>query len=161
MSAVFITGTGTDVGKTFVCAGLIRYFRGLGQPVAALKPFVSGFDPGHSLLVAIRPCASRRWAAKSRRRNLNASRRGGFARRFPRTWRRGPKIKQSICKRSPISPARRSLRNDGALLIEGIGGIMVPLDARHTVLDLMNLLNLPLILVGGSYLGTLSHVLSA
>jgi dethiobiotin synthetase len=51
--------------------------------------------------------------------------------------------------------------NAGALLIEGIGGIMVPLDARHTVLDLMGLLNLPLILVAGSYLGTLSHVLSA
>ena len=45
MPAVFITGTGTDVGKTFVAAGLIRYFRGLGQPVNALKPLVSGFDP--------------------------------------------------------------------------------------------------------------------
>jgi hypothetical protein len=44
VSAVFITGTGTGVGKTFVCTGLIRYFRGLGQPVAALKPLVSGFD---------------------------------------------------------------------------------------------------------------------
>ena len=45
MSAVFITGTGTGVGKTFVAAGLIGYFRRLGQPVAALKPLVSGFDP--------------------------------------------------------------------------------------------------------------------
>jgi dethiobiotin synthetase len=51
--------------------------------------------------------------------------------------------------------------NDGVLLIEGIGGIMVPLDARHTVLDLMRFLNLPLVLVAGSYLGTLSHTLSA
>ena len=43
------------------------------------------------------------------------------------------------------------------LLIEGIGGIMVPLDARHTVLDWMNALDLPLLLVAGSYLGSLSH----
>jgi dethiobiotin synthetase len=46
-------------------------------------------------------------------------------------------------------------------VIEGIGGIMVPLDERHTVLDLMVELDLPLILVAGSYVGTLSHTLSA
>ncbi|MGI8569633.1 MAG: AAA family ATPase [Methylocella sp.] len=53
MSAVFITGTGTGVGKTFVASGLIRYFRGLGQPVAALKPLVSGFDPAEHGLDAL------------------------------------------------------------------------------------------------------------
>jgi dethiobiotin synthetase len=47
------------------------------------------------------------------------------------------------------------------LLIEGIGGIMVPLDARHTVLDWMTALRLPLVLVAGSYLGTISHTLTA
>ena len=51
MSAVFITGTGTDVGKTFVAAGLIRYFRGLGRPVNALKPLVSGFDPASAMMM--------------------------------------------------------------------------------------------------------------
>src|SRR5262249_39794916 len=49
----------------------------------------------------------------------------------------------------------------GTLLIEGIGGIMVPIDRHHTVLDLMIALGQPVVLVGGSYLGTLSHVLSA
>jgi dethiobiotin synthetase len=49
----------------------------------------------------------------------------------------------------------------GTLFIEGVGGIMVPLDARHTVLDWMAALNVPLILVAGSYLGTLSHTLTA
>jgi len=47
------------------------------------------------------------------------------------------------------------------LLIEGVGGIMVPLDDRHTVLDWMAALNLPVLLVAGSYLGTISHTLSA
>jgi dethiobiotin synthetase len=42
-----------------------------------------------------------------------------------------------------------------------VGGIMVPLDDRHTVLDWMAALRLPLLLVAGSYLGTLSHTLSA
>src|SRR2546423_9159197 len=46
MTAVFITATGTDIGKTFVTAGLIRHIRGAGGAVAAIKPIVSGFDPG-------------------------------------------------------------------------------------------------------------------
>ncbi len=47
------------------------------------------------------------------------------------------------------------------LLIEGIGGIMVPLDERRTVLDLMSMLRIPIILVAGSYVGTISHTLTA
>jgi len=47
------------------------------------------------------------------------------------------------------------------LLIQGIGGIMVPLHEQRTVLDVMMALQLPLILVAGSYLGTISHTLSA
>jgi dethiobiotin synthetase len=47
------------------------------------------------------------------------------------------------------------------LLIEGVGGIMVPLDEQRTILDVMMALRLPLILVAGSYLGTVSHTLTA
>ena len=45
MSAIFITATGTDIGKTFVAAGLIRHLRAAGRSVDALKPVVTGFDP--------------------------------------------------------------------------------------------------------------------
>ena len=45
MTAFFITATGTDIGKTFVAAGLIRHIRGGGRAVDAVKPVVSGFDP--------------------------------------------------------------------------------------------------------------------
>ncbi|MGI8567835.1 MAG: dethiobiotin synthase [Methylocella sp.] len=160
MSAVFITGTGTDVGKTFVAAGLIRYFRGLGQPVAALKPLASGFDPAA-------PSGSDPAAL------LNALGREVTPDEVQRIspWRfRAPfspdmaaqAENRAIDLQAVVDFCRAAIAgNDGALLIEGIGGIMVPLDARHTVLDLMIALNQPLILVGGSYLGTLSHVLSA
>jgi dethiobiotin synthetase len=47
------------------------------------------------------------------------------------------------------------------VLIEGVGGIMVPLDETHTVLDWIRALEVPMILVAGSYLGTISHTLSA
>src|SRR4029079_10640672 len=49
--------------------------------------------------------------------------------------------------------------NQGTLLIEGIGGIMVPLDRQPTVLDWMLALQIPLVRVAGTYLGSLSHTL--
>ena len=45
MTAIFVTGTGTDVGKTFLSAALIRHWRAAGHAVAAYKPVASGFDP--------------------------------------------------------------------------------------------------------------------
>jgi len=44
VAAYFVTSTGTDIGKTFVTAALIRYMRESNQPVSALKPIVSGYD---------------------------------------------------------------------------------------------------------------------
>ena len=49
MSAVFITATGTDIGKTFVAAGLIRQLRAAGQAVDALKTVVTDFDTAEVL----------------------------------------------------------------------------------------------------------------
>jgi dethiobiotin synthetase len=59
-----------------------------------------------------------------------------------------------FCK--PPAAARADLT-----LIEGVGGVMVPLDATHTVLDWIAALGAPAVLVAGSYLGTLSHTLTA
>src|SRR5690349_10205115 len=44
MPAIFVTSTGTDIGKTFVTAGMIRHLRRDGRAVDALKPVVSGYD---------------------------------------------------------------------------------------------------------------------
>jgi len=160
VSAAFITGTGTDVGKTFVAAGLIRYFRGLGQPVAALKPLVSGFDlaaPLGSDPAILLEALGREVKPEELKRVS--------------PWRFRAPLSPDMAARAEeraidfdevVDFCRAAIAgSDGVLLIEGIGGIMVPLDGRHTVLDLMSLLDLPLILVAGSYLGTLSHVLSA
>jgi dethiobiotin synthetase len=50
---------------------------------------------------------------------------------------------------------------DGTLFIEGVGGVMAPLDGGHTVLDWIAALDIPAILVAGTYLGTISHTLTA
>src|SRR6266478_5790422 len=88
-------------------------------------------------------------------------RRSGCARRCRPIWQPASRVPASMSRRStPLCGNAISRRRD-ALVIEGIGGIMVPLDARHTVLDWMIEIGLPAILVAGSYVGTLSHTLSA
>lgn len=160
MGAYFVTSTGTDIGKTFVTAALIRYLRESNQPVAALKPVVSGYDS--SVADTSDPAVL-----------LTALGRPVTADEVDRIapWR----------FRAPLSPdlaaAREGRRIDfdelveftraainaatGPLFIEGVGGIMVPLDGRRTVLDWMSELNIPLLLVVGGYLGTISHTLTA
>ncbi len=159
MSATFITGTGTDVGKTFVTAGLIRYWRGLGLAVHALKPVASGFDPDDfdksdpaALLAALgRPVdaeqihriAPFRFAAPLSP-DMAAAREG-------RTLDYDAMV--DFCQRAVAA-------HRGVLLIEGVGGAMSPLDERRTVMDWMIALGLPLVLVSGSYLGSISHTLT-
>jgi dethiobiotin synthetase len=160
MSAVFITATGTNIGKTFVTAGLIRHVRGSGGAIAALKPIVSGFDshewqesdPGVLLAALGRPIVLPEiervspWRFKAPLSPHIASRREG----------------RTIIFQDVVEFCRKSMDvHRGLLLIEGIGGIMVPLDDRHTVLDWMSVLRIPVILVAGSYVGTISHTLTA
>src|SRR5262249_41619231 len=62
--------------------------------------------------------------------------------------------------RALVDFARKAPAAD-RVFIEGIGGVMVPLDETHTVLDWMSALRTPVVLVAGSYLGTISHTLTA
>lgn len=160
MTAIFITATGTDVGKTYVATSLIRHLRQMGRPVDAIKPVVSGFDPEqaldsdpglllHALGLPVTPQEIDRispWRFRDALSPDIAAEREG----------------RSIDVDTVISFCRTMIdQRRGILLIEGIGGVMVPLDAERTVLDVMMALQVPLVLVVGSYLGTISHTLTA
>jgi dethiobiotin synthetase len=157
VTAIFVTGTGTDVGKTFLSAALIRHWRAAGHAVAAFKPVVSGFDPATAqasdpgvLLTALgRPISDIEtispWRFAAPLSPDMAAAREGRALDFD----------------AIVEFSRRAATGADRVLIEGVGGIMVPLDERHTVLDWMSALRLPVLLVAGSYLGTISHTLTA
>jgi dethiobiotin synthetase len=159
MTAVFVTGTGTDVGKTFVTAALIRHCRAAGRVVAACKPIASGFDPAAAaasdpgvLAAALGQAASiaeidriTPWRFAAPLAPDMAAAAEGRALNF-----------EAI-----VAFSRQAAAGDGLVFIEGVGGIMVPLDATHTVLDWMSALRVPVLLVAGSYLGTISHTLTA
>jgi dethiobiotin synthetase len=160
MTALFITATGTDIGKTFVATGLIRYMRATGRPVAAIKPVVSGFDPGAwhgsdpaALLAALERPADLAEVEHISPWRFKAPVSPDMAARYEG---------RAIAFQEVVEFCRRSMtKRPETLLIEGIGGIMVPLDDRHTVLDWMSMLRIPIVLVAGSYVGTISHTLTS
>jgi dethiobiotin synthetase len=158
MTTVFVTATGTDVGKTYVTAKLVAELRAAHRSVLALKPVASGFDADNIaatdtavLLDALDlPATSANLDAVS-------------------PWRFAAPLSPDMAaarerRRVPFADLVefcRAPRAADVVLIEGIGGVMVPLDDTHTVLDWIVELRAPVLLVAGSYLGTLSHTLTA
>lgn len=158
---VFIAGGHTDVGKTFVACALARAARAAGLSVDALKPIASGFDPGD-------------WAESDPGRLLDALGRPRTTEDLHRItpWRfAAPLAPPSAAalegQALPLPPvvdlcqSRLAQTAADLFIVEGAGGLMSPLADGATGLDLMLALDLPVVLVGGSYLGAISHTLTA
>ena len=160
MHAFFITGTHIDVGKTFLSCALLRHWRGAGRKVDAFRAVMTGYDPAHPehsdaglLLHALgqpvdavgldRICPWRYRAALAP--DAAADKEG-----------------EVIDYRDVVSSSRAFLHGvTDVALIEGLGGVMAPLTEDRTMLDWIADVRLPAVLVTGSYLGTLSHSLTA
>ncbi len=160
MGAHFITGTGTDIGKTWLSCALLRHWRAEGRRVAACKPLLSGFDP----LLPLASDAGQLLAAQGREASpaeLDAIAPWRFAAPL------SPDMAAALegCRvdfDELVAFTRRIASADfSPLLVEGVGGVMAPLDATHTVRDWIAASGLPSVLVAGSYLGSLSHTLTA
>ncbi len=150
---VFITGSDTGVGKTVVTALLTAHLRRAGVPVFALKPFCSGGRDDAQLLFALQrgeltldeinpyhfaePLAP--WvAARKHRRRL----------RPVEVLRHLRSIAEKVaCAPRPT------------ILIEGVGGLLVPLTERLSVLDLIARLRCEVLVVASNKLGTINHCL--
>jgi dethiobiotin synthetase len=158
---VFVAGGHTDVGKTFVACGLIRAARAAGLSVEALKPVASGFDPAD-------------WAKSDPGQLLEAVGRPRSDDELRRMtpWRFAAPLAPPMAARLegrvlPLSPiadfcaGQLAASRADLFVLEGVGGLMSPLADGATGLDLMTALGLPVLLVGGGYLGAISHTLTA
>ena len=160
MSAFFITSSGTEIGKTFITGLMLRQLRAGGFSVNALKPVISDYsddrfaesDTAHLLAAMARPADSHTIAAISPWRFAAPLSPDMAARREGRNLDLAEIVE--FCRAAMAGP-------EEFLLIEGVGGVMVPLNDRDLVRDWMAALAIPAILVVGSYLGTISHTLTA
>jgi dethiobiotin synthetase len=161
MRALFVAGSHTDVGKTHAACALIRAARARGLAVDALKPVVSGFDPqdwaqsdpGRLLTALDRPLTPRTLEAISPLRFRAAL--------SPPMAARLEGVRLGLAQMAAFCRAGLAASTADLMLVEGVGGVMSPIAEDATGLDLMIALGLPTVLVGGSYLGAISHTLTA
>lgn len=149
MRTLFVTGTDTGVGKTFVACALAAGLRARGRRVGVMKPVETGVDGEPEDALRLRAAAG------------------------------DPAPLADVCPyrfRAPLAPSvaarlegvpidvdrlatllRRRASEADVLLVEGAGGLLVPLGARETWLDFAARLEMPLLLVGANRLGTINH----
>ena len=153
MRGLFVTGTGTGVGKTILSAALLAALRAAGEPVRAHKPVVTGLaeppaarPPDHELLALA----------------------AGMAAEEVAPLRFQPPVSphlaalltgQPIDAVGLVERARTSAGAEQALIVEGVGGLLVPLSHDFTVRDLAVELALPLLIAAPPGLGTINHTL--
>jgi len=156
MSRYFITSTGTEIGKTLVTAALCNQLQKSGRQVRALKPLISGYvqgDAGSDSAVLLAALGQEQSEA-----NIAAISPWRFAAAL------APSMAAKLEGRSIALDevvAFCQAQKDEVLLAEGAGGIMAPINEQHTMLDWMVALSWPVVLVAGSYLGSISHTLTA
>lgn len=158
MTRLFVTATGTGIGKTFVTAALAFQARAAGRRVAALKPILSGFDPDDGASDAHLLLRAQGLALTAD--NLDRISPWRFAAPLSphmAAAREGRRLDFDAL----VDHGRRAMADPvDVLLIEGVGGAFVPVTDDHLVADWIAALGLPALVVAGSYLGTISHTIA-
>jgi dethiobiotin synthetase len=157
LHGLFVTGTDTGVGKTVLAASVVATLRARGIHVTALKPVVTGLDdddylpdwpPDHELL----------------------ARAAGTSADLVTRFTYGPAVSPHLAAQlddEPIVPEEliswiRAVTKDAAVtIVEGVGGLLVPLAEGFDVRALARELTLPLLIAARPGLGTINHTLLA
>jgi dethiobiotin synthetase len=149
VSALFVTGTDTGVGKTFVACAMAHAWRRQGRRVGVLKPVETGVE--HEPEDALRLRAAAADAAPLDDvcpYRLRAPLAPAVAARLEG---------RTIDLEHIVALVERRAREVDVLLVEGAGGLLVPVSGTTTFLDLAVRLRFPLVLVAANRLGTINH----
>jgi dethiobiotin synthetase len=157
---LFVTGTDTGVGKTFVTAGLAAAIAGMGHDVMVQKWVATGSSSQPEDLSFVKDAVFRatgRFPGNDRRITGDEC---PYCFAFPAS----PHLSARLEKRA-VSPDvvkecyERMKERAGVLLIEGVGGLMVPLSDDVLLSDILSELGIPSIVVARAGLGTINHTL--
>lgn len=150
---LFVTGTDTGAGKTVLSAALLATITAAGERVRAHKPVVTGlkdppgaWPPDHELLASLVSMAPEQVAPL---------RYGPAASPHLAAQLAGEQIDAAEL----IARARAADAGEEALIVEGVGGLMVPFGEDFAVLDLAVALGLPVLIAARPGLGTINHSL--
>ena len=157
MRSIVVTGTDTGVGKTTVAAALARSLRSKGINVGVMKPFAASKE---------------RYSVKYRSEDTAILAKAAGVDDYDHeinpffySLPAAPFVATSITKETPItimgavSSLEKLKTKHDFLIIEGIGGLMVPLTEKETFADFARVLNAPMIVVASCKIGILNHIL--
>jgi dethiobiotin synthetase len=147
---LFVTATDTGVGKTEVASALLSLLADRGLAPAPFKPYESGCERLDAPVDALALRAAARSKDPLERICVH---------RFRAPLAPGVAARR-LGRRADLRPVLAAYRSFAGrpIIAEGAGGLLVPLDPRHDVVDLIALLGLPVVLVARAGLGTLNHV---
>jgi dethiobiotin synthetase len=165
---VFVTGTGTDVGKTVVAAAIARTLAASGRTVAVFKPAVTGLDETPADGPETGDIGSFEARRPADHELLRLAAGSGQSDEEIAPYRYGPPASPHLAAElagEEIEPARLLVAAQAAaasadvLVCEGVGGLLVPLAPDYLVRDLAVALALPLAVAASPGLGTINHTL--
>lgn len=146
---IFVTGTDTGVGKTLITASLLFHLRSQGQNVLALKPFCSGGRDDALLLHSLQKGDI----------TLDEVNPFFFKKPLAPYLAASPKQRKELGLRRVVKHIRKHAKRCDILLVEGAGGLFVPVGENWFIRDLIEALDCEVIVVSFDRLGTLNQTL--
>lgn len=157
MKGIFVTGTDTNIGKTFIACTISRVLKEYGVDVGVMKPFATShrrYSPTFGSEDAWRLARAAKVVDPDDLINPYFYQ-IGTAPFLAATMSGKPTPNLGIA----VKKLRRLSRHHKFLVVEGIGGIMVPISRRETLLDFIKMAGFPTIIVTSPKLGTINHTL--
>jgi len=151
---LFVAGTDTGVGKTAVAVALLRALAGSGWRAAAMKPVASGREPGEALNADVAALVGAAGVAAPLA-EVNPYAFDAPIAPHVAAEEAGRRIELRVIRTAAAALARRA----DVVVVEGAGGVLVPLDERHDMLDVAIALDATVLLVVGVRLGCINHAL--
>lgn len=148
---LFITGTDTEVGKTFVGCGIISVLVKKGINVGVMKPIATGESGFSSDAEKLRKSAK----VRDKKELINP-----YCFPIPAAPIVSAKYaRQKISISKILSDYRKLSKSHDFMIVEGAGGLLVPIEKKYTMADLVKDMKLPLLIVARGSLGTINHTL--
>jgi dethiobiotin synthase len=148
MKGLFVTGTDTNVGKTVVSAAMVHRYRRSG-PVGYWKPIQTGFpnDDDTAVVRELGSCTDAEICD------------AGVRLPRPLSPHQAAELSGKAIELGPIIRVALEADQDRYWIVEGAGGVLVPINHQYLMIDLIAALGLPAVVVARSQLGTINHTL--
>ncbi len=157
MSGIFVTGTDTGVGKTYITAALTYALRKDGIDAIAMKPIATGSYVNKGIFKSLDAEILARYsnADSSEYELINPI----FLAEEASPYMASKMLNTSIDIGKVLNAYNELKKRHEFILVEGIGGIMVPIIKGYYVADLIRDLGLPVLIVARAKLGTINHTM--